>query len=78
MQPNPWVRVVIVNFNSGPVLQQVIDGLARQSDGGFEAILIDNGSTEGWIGDLCLPDRRFRVIRASANLATPRRPGWRC
>jgi len=43
----PWVRVVIVNYNSGPLLAVTLSGLARQSDPDFEAVIVDNGSTDG-------------------------------
>ena len=33
----PWVRVVIVNYNAGPLLQACVDALARQSFSSFEA-----------------------------------------
>ena len=34
----PWVRVVLVNYQAGPVLAETLDALARQTDGDFEAV----------------------------------------
>jgi len=64
----PWVRVVIVNFNGGDHLARAVEGLAGQTHGDFEAVVVDNASTDGSIGRLCLPDRRFRVLPAGGNL----------
>jgi len=64
----PWVRVVIVNYNSGPLLSEAVAGLARQSDPGFEAVIVDNASTDGSADGCVLPDARFRLVRAGANL----------
>ncbi len=67
MRP-PWVRVVIVNYNAGPLLQAAVAGLAGQSDADFETIIVDNGSTDGSAEACVLPDSRFRWLRAGANL----------
>lgn len=64
----PWVRVVIVNFNGGDLIQAALDGLAAQSLRDFEAVIVDNASTDGSLARLKLPDGRFRVIQAGANL----------
>ena len=63
-----WVSVVIVNHNAGPLLQNCIDALAAQSLSGFEVLIVDNASSDGSIEALRLPDRRFRLDRAEANL----------
>ena len=65
---SPWVRVVVVAYNAQTWLQRVIDGLARQTDSAFEAVIVDNASTDGSVAALRLPDRRFRVLEAGANL----------
>lgn len=64
----PWVRVVIVNYNAGALLQAAIDGLSRQDMQDFEAVIIDNASTDGSIDRLLLPDPRFRIQLAGANI----------
>jgi GT2 family glycosyltransferase len=63
-----WVRVIIVNHNAGPLLQNCIDALAAQSVANFEAIIVDNASSDGSAETLRLPDDRFRLHRARANL----------
>lgn len=64
----PWARVIIVNFNGGEMIGAVVAALARQSMGDFEAVVVDNGSTDGSIQRLTLPDGRFKIIHAGANL----------
>jgi GT2 family glycosyltransferase len=63
----PWVRVVIVNYNAGPLLQACVDVLARQSFSDFEAVIVDNASTDGSADALRLPDARFALIRNADN-----------
>ena len=63
-----WASVVIVAYNSGQLLQQCLDALAVQTMGEFEAIIVDNASTDGSLERLRLPDRRFRLVPAGANL----------
>ena len=63
-----WVRVIIVNHNAGPLLQNCINALAAQSLAGFEAIIVDNDSSDGSAKALRLPDGRFRLHLAHANL----------
>jgi GT2 family glycosyltransferase len=68
MRETPWVRVVVVNFNGAPWLQRTVDALAAQTWRDFEAVIVDNRSTDGSIETLVLPDDRFRLIRADENL----------
>jgi len=63
-----WASVVIVAYNSGELLQQCLDALAAQTMPEFEAIIVDNASTDGSLERLRLPDRRFRLVPAGANL----------
>jgi GT2 family glycosyltransferase len=63
-----WVRVVIVNHNAGSLLQNCIDALAPQSLADFEAIIVDNDSSDSSAEALRLPDGRFRLHLARANL----------
>jgi N-acetylglucosaminyl-diphospho-decaprenol L-rhamnosyltransferase len=67
MALSPWVRVVIVNFNGGDFLQAAVEGLANQVMDDFEAVIVDNASTDGSLERLVLPDGRFRVIQAGSN-----------
>jgi N-acetylglucosaminyl-diphospho-decaprenol L-rhamnosyltransferase len=64
----PWARVIIVNFNGGALLQRCVDALGRQTLADFEAVIVDNASRDGSIEALHLPDDRFRVEQAGANL----------
>jgi GT2 family glycosyltransferase len=64
---SPWVRVVIVNYNAGPMLQACVDALARQTLAAFEAVIVDNASSDGSAEALRLPDRRFRIIYSGTN-----------
>lgn len=63
-----WVRVIVVNHNSGSLLQRCVDALAAQTFPGFEAVIFDNASADGSADGLRLPDDRFRVERAGTNL----------
>ena len=68
MSAEPWVCIIVVNYNSGNLLQVCVNALARQTMPDFEVIIFDNHSTDGSIVDLVLPDGRFRVQHASVNL----------
>ncbi len=65
---SPWVRVIIVNFNGGVFLRSALAGLAAQTMVNFEAVIVDNASTDGSLEGLKLPDARFRIIRARSNI----------
>src|SRR5262249_27142864 len=43
----PPVSVLVVNYNSGRYLADAVRGLAAQSWSDFEAIIVDNASTDG-------------------------------
>jgi GT2 family glycosyltransferase len=61
----PWVRVVLVHYRAGPVLAKTLAALAAQTDGDFEAVVVDN---DGSAAACPLPDGRFRLLPAPANL----------
>ena len=63
-----WVRIVIVNYNAGPLLQACLDALASQTMPDFEAVIVDNASTVQPISDLRLPDDRFQILNAGENI----------
>jgi len=65
---NPWVRIVIVNYNAGPLLQACVDALAIQTMPAFETVVVDNASMIHPISDLRLPDGRFQVRHAGDNI----------
>ena len=64
----PAVSVIVVNYNAGTWLQKCLDSLARQTHADFEAIILDNGSTDGSLESLRLPDRRFSLHPQGRNL----------
>jgi len=66
--PRPWVRVIIVNYNAGALLQACVDALAGQLFRDFEAVVVDNASSDGSAEALRLPDPRFTLIRNDQNL----------
>jgi N-acetylglucosaminyl-diphospho-decaprenol L-rhamnosyltransferase len=68
MSIEPWVRIIIVNYNSGSLLQDCVSALEAQTMRDFEVIIFDNNSTDRSIEDLRLPDDRFRVRRSGVNL----------
>ncbi len=65
---SPSVTVAVVAYQSGAFLQRCLDALAAQSFKDFEALIIDNGSTDGSVEALRLPDKRFRIEAMNANL----------
>ena len=67
-EPTPWVRVIIVNYNAGLLLQECIDALSIQTMASFEAVIVDNGSTTPPIDHLQLPDDRFSIERVGRNI----------
>lgn len=62
---DPLVSVVVLVYNSGEHLLPCLQSVAAQSLPDFEAVVIDNGSTDG-SGAVCdafaAQDKRFRVI----------------
>jgi N-acetylglucosaminyl-diphospho-decaprenol L-rhamnosyltransferase len=68
MTERPEVTVAIVAYQSGDYLQACIDALAAQTFPTFEAVIVDNDSTDGSVERLRLPDARFRIERMGANL----------
>ena len=63
----PAATVVIVAYESGGFLQPCVDALAAQDFAEFEAVVVDNASTDGSVGRLRLPDARFRVRAMGVN-----------
>ena len=65
---SPWVRIVIVNYNAGPLLQICIDAVASQTLSAFETVIVDNASNTRPISSLRLPDGRFEIQHAVDNI----------
>ena len=68
MAAPPRVTVCIVAYESGAYLQRCVDALAAQTFTSFEAVVADNGSSDGSTTALALPDARFRVEDMGSNL----------
>jgi len=66
------VAVIIVNYNSGPLLQICLDGLASQTCREFEVIVVDNGSNDHSIKSLERVEPNVRTIMAGENLGFAR------
>src|SRR4051812_28982264 len=62
------IDVVVVNYNSGPWLKKVVEGLHAQTFGDFRAIIVDNGSTDGSLERLPSGRASIEVVRAGVNL----------
>ena len=67
MENLPWVRVVIVNYNGGEYLKKAVECLVSQKDTNFEAVIVDNASTDNSIDQLQISDDRFSIIRSEKN-----------
>lgn len=65
--PNPVVRVIIVNYNAGQYLRRCVETLLSQSLNGFEAVIVDNASTDGSLEGLAT-DPRLEVRRLDRNM----------
>jgi GT2 family glycosyltransferase len=59
--------VVIVAYESGAFLQPCVDALAAQTFEDFEAVIVDNASSDGSVRDLRLPDARFKILSLGLN-----------
>lgn len=75
----PIVSIIIPVYNAQPFLENCLYSISRQSFKDFEAILIDDGSTDssGHICDLfCQKDPRFTVIhQANSGVTNARNTG---
>src|SRR5262249_36096785 len=71
VRPAPAVSVLIVNYNSGQHLAAAVRGLAAQSFGDFEVIVIDNGSSDDSLAaaqSAAAGDGRVLFRRAEGNV----------
>ena len=63
-----WARIVIVAYNSGPDLKKCVESLAAQTCQSFEAVIVDNASTDRAVKDLKLPNDRYSLLSQSENI----------
>lgn len=66
--PLPWVRVVIVTLNEGPILGRCLAALMAQTDPTFEAVVVANGSDPAGLDPVLPADPRLHVVRLPANI----------
>jgi N-acetylglucosaminyl-diphospho-decaprenol L-rhamnosyltransferase len=64
----PLISVVIVAYQSGPTLTRCLAGLAAQTFGDFELLMVDNASTDGAPQAAAKADPKLQLIEAGANL----------
>jgi glycosyltransferase involved in cell wall biosynthesis len=61
----PRVSVLLPAFNAEATLASALRSVARQSEGSFECVIVDDGSTDGTLGVAraqAAADARFRVL----------------
>jgi GT2 family glycosyltransferase len=64
----PAVAVIIVNWNGGAHLDDCLRALAAQSESGFTALVVDNGSEDGSQALVqALKDPRFELLQLDSN-----------
>lgn len=60
--------VIIVNWNSGEHLKACLQALAAQTEAGFRALVVDNGSDDGSQAQVAAQgDARFALLQLDAN-----------
>lgn len=64
----PAVSVIIVTYQSAPVLERCLSHLDRQTFRDFEVLLVDNGSTDGAAQRAAQGDADLTLIETGANL----------
>lgn len=60
------IAAVLINWNSGPMLQSAVESLISASD--TEIVVVDNASSDGSLRDVRALDQRIRVIENSDNI----------
>lgn len=63
----PRVSIIIVTFNNASQIQRCLDAVAAQDHVDFDALVIDNASTDDTPKILTLPDSRFTLRRLVDN-----------
>lgn len=63
----PMFSVVIVAYQSGPTLERCLTGLAAQTFGDFEVLLVDNASSDGAPQAAAAANPSIRLIEPGAN-----------
>ncbi|WP_226063954.1 glycosyltransferase [Kaistella polysaccharea] len=71
MKAIPKISVLIAHYNSGKYFEQAFESLQRQTELNWEAIIIDDASTDGSLAlvkTLIKNDRRFTIIENATNV----------
>ena len=63
----PAVRVIVVTYSPGPLLDGLLDSLPKACSVPYEVVLADNGSTDG-APERAAREHGVRVVRTSANV----------
>lgn len=76
---NPFFSIIIPVYNVAPYLRECLDSVLAQTFGDWEAICVDDGSTDGSgaiLDEYAVRDKRFRVVhQPNAGVATARNKG---
>ena len=67
----PPLGAVIVNYNAGPDLRLALESIDRATDGSWQAVVVDNGSTDGSEAAATI-FAQVRLVRNSANVGFAR------
>ncbi len=72
----PLVTVAVPAFNAATTIERTLNSIAAQTHANFEAIVVDDGSTDATAelaADVAARDRRFRLVRqANGGVASAR------
>lgn len=67
----PLISVIIPYYNTAPYLARCLDSLLEQTEPAFEALVIDDGSSDGGadvVEDFAMKDSRFHLLQNRENL----------
>lgn len=73
MEKSPKISVLIAHYNSGVYFEKAFESLLRQSELAWEAIIVDDNSTDGsldLVKSLIKGDPRFKLFENKTNLET--------
>lgn len=71
MPTEPYITIIILNYNGMGFLEGCIESVLKSNYSNFEAILVDNASTDGslgWAESIVSKDSRLRIIKSAKNL----------
>jgi len=71
MQVEPYISIIILNYNGTGFLEGCVDSVLKSNYSNFEAILVDNASTDdslAWAETIATKDIRLKIIKSTKNL----------